>query len=61
MPAEFVGFLTYLLGKVLGHNANVTERPARTGPRAPGLRRLRRDTAATGVWDAHAVDRVGRS
>jgi uncharacterized protein YbjT (DUF2867 family) len=61
VPAEFVGFLTYLFGEVLGHNAYLTDGVQRALGREPrDFADYARDTAATGVWSvAPAPDRVG--
>jgi uncharacterized protein YbjT (DUF2867 family) len=51
VPPEFVGFLTYLFGDVLGRNAYLTDGVQRALGRPPGdFSDFARDTAATGVW-----------
>ena len=51
IPEEIVGFLTYLFSEVSRNNAvRHRRRPAGAGPASPRLRRLRAQTAATGVW-----------
>ena len=60
VPEEFVEFLTYLFGEVLGNNAYVTDDVQRALGREPrDFADYARDTAATGVWAAPAGDRVG--
>jgi uncharacterized protein YbjT (DUF2867 family) len=54
VPAEFVGFLTYLFSEVLGNNAYPTDGVQRALGREPrDLTEFARDTAATGVWRAN--------
>jgi uncharacterized protein YbjT (DUF2867 family) len=51
VPAEFVGFLTYLFTDVLGHNASLADGVQRALGRPPrDFSEFARDTAATGVW-----------
>jgi uncharacterized protein YbjT (DUF2867 family) len=60
VPEEFVGFLTYLFGEVLGNNAYVTDDVQRALGRSPrDFGDYVRDTVATGVWTAPTADRVG--
>jgi uncharacterized protein YbjT (DUF2867 family) len=60
VPEEFVGFLTYLFGEVLGNNAYVTDDVQRALGRSPrDFSAYVRDTAATGVWAGPITDRVG--
>ena len=60
VPEEFVEFLTYLFGEVLGNNAYVTDDVQRALGREPrDFADYARDAAATGVWAAPAGDRVG--
>ena len=60
VPEEFVGFLTYLFGEVLGNNAYVTDDVQRALGRSPrDFSDYVRDAVATGVWAAPAADRVG--
>jgi hypothetical protein len=60
VPGEFVGFLTYLFGEVLGNNAYVTDDVERALGRQPrDFSDYVRDAVATGVWAAPAADRVG--
>jgi uncharacterized protein YbjT (DUF2867 family) len=60
VPEEFVGFLTYLFGEVLGNNAYVTDDVQRALGRQPrDFGDYVRDTVATGVWAAPTADRVG--
>lgn len=55
VPAEFVDFLTYLFGEVLGNNAYLTDGVQRALGREPrDFMDYARDAAATGVWDAPA-------
>jgi uncharacterized protein YbjT (DUF2867 family) len=57
VPAEFVGFLTYLFSEVLGNNAYLTDGVQRALGRAPrDFSDFARDTAATGVWNRSAVN-----
>jgi uncharacterized protein YbjT (DUF2867 family) len=57
VPAEFVGFLTYLFSEVLGHNAYLTDGVQRALGREPrDFSDFARDTAATGVWNRSAVN-----
>jgi hypothetical protein len=59
VPAEFVGFLSYLFSEVLGRNAYLTDGVQRAlGRRPRDFAEYARDTAATGVWAAPAPDRV---
>jgi uncharacterized protein YbjT (DUF2867 family) len=51
VPAEFVGFLTYLFREVLGNNPYVTDGVQRALGRPPrDFADYAADTAATGVW-----------
>jgi uncharacterized protein YbjT (DUF2867 family) len=51
VPPEYVGFLSYLFGDVLGRNAYVTDGVQRALGREPrDFSDFVRDTAATGVW-----------
>jgi uncharacterized protein YbjT (DUF2867 family) len=51
VPPEFVGFLTYLFGDVLGRNAYLTDGVQRALGREPrDFSDFAHDTAATGVW-----------
>jgi uncharacterized protein YbjT (DUF2867 family) len=51
VPAEFVGFLTYLFGEVLGRSPYVTDGVERALGRQPrDFADYARTTAATGVW-----------
>jgi uncharacterized protein YbjT (DUF2867 family) len=60
VPEEFVEFLTYLFGEVLGNNAYVTDGVQRVLGRSPrDFSDYVRDTVATGVWTAPTGDRVG--
>ncbi len=53
VPAEFVGFLTYLFSDVLGHNAYVTDGVQRALGREPrDFSVYARDAVGTGVWHA---------
>lgn len=55
VPEEFVGFLTYLFGEVLGNNAYLTDGVQRALDRQPrDFADYARATAATGVWE-HAA------
>jgi uncharacterized protein YbjT (DUF2867 family) len=57
VPAEFVGFLTYLFSEVIGHNAYLTDGVQRALDREPrDFSDFARDTAATGVWNRSAVN-----
>lgn len=52
VPAEFVGFLTYLFTEVFGRNAVVTDGVHRALGRAPrDFQTYARSTAATGIWN----------
>jgi uncharacterized protein YbjT (DUF2867 family) len=52
VPEEFVGFLSYLFGDVLGNNAYVTDGVERALGRQPrDFSDYAQATAATGVWD----------
>jgi uncharacterized protein YbjT (DUF2867 family) len=60
VPDEFVGFLTYLFGEVLGHNAYLSDGVQRALGREPrDFSDYAHDTATTGVWTASAPDPVG--
>ena len=60
VPGEFVEFLTYLFGEVLGNNAYVTDDVQRALGREPrDFADYARDAATTGVWATPAGDRVG--
>jgi uncharacterized protein YbjT (DUF2867 family) len=60
VPEEFVGFLTYLFGEVLGRNAYLTDGVQRALGRQPrDFSEYVRDTAATGVWATPASAPVG--
>jgi uncharacterized protein YbjT (DUF2867 family) len=53
LPEEFVGFITYLFGEVLGRNAYVTDGVQRALGRQPrDFSDYVRDTVDTGVWAA---------
>jgi uncharacterized protein YbjT (DUF2867 family) len=53
VPPEFVGFLTYLFGDVLGNNAYLTDGVQRALGREPrDCAEYARRTAATGVWSS---------
>jgi uncharacterized protein YbjT (DUF2867 family) len=53
VPPEFVGFLTYLFGDVLGRNAYLTDGVQRALGREPrDFRDFAEAAAATGIWDA---------
>ena len=52
VPAEFVGFLTYLFSDVLGRNAYRTDGVERALGRAPrDFADYAREAAATGAWN----------
>jgi uncharacterized protein YbjT (DUF2867 family) len=56
VPPEFVGFLTYLFGDVLGKLAYLTDGVQRALGREPrDFSDYARDAAATGVWNPSAV------
>ena len=60
LPEEFVGFITYLFGEVLGRNAYVTDGVQRALGRQPrDFNDYVRDTVASGVWAAPPSERVG--
>jgi uncharacterized protein YbjT (DUF2867 family) len=55
VPHEFVGFLTYLFGEVLGNNPYVTDGVQRALGRPPrDFTDYAAETAATGVWTPSA-------
>lgn len=55
VPEEFVGFLTYLFGEVLGNNAYLTDGVQRALDRQPrDFADYARATAVTGVWEQAA-------
>ena len=61
VPADFVEFLTYLFRDVLGNNAYVTDGVQRALGREPrDFSAYARETAASGVWNSSAVNRVRR-
>ena len=56
VPAEFVGFLTYLFSEVLGNDPYLNDGVKRALGREPrDFTDYARDAAATGVWDPSAV------
>jgi hypothetical protein len=56
VPPEFVGFLTYLFGEVLGKLAYLTDGVQRALGRQPrDFADYARTAAATGVWNPSAV------
>jgi hypothetical protein len=61
VPADYVEFLTYLFRDVLGNNAYVTDGVQRALGREPrDFSAYARETAASGVWNSSAVNRVRR-
>jgi hypothetical protein len=59
LPEEFVGFITYLFGEVLGRNAYVTDGVQRGLGRQPrDFSDYVRDTVATGVWAGPSSERA---
>jgi uncharacterized protein YbjT (DUF2867 family) len=61
VPADFVGFLSYLFSDVLGRSAYLTDGVQRALGREPrDFSDFVRDTAATGAWDAPVTTEVTR-
>jgi uncharacterized protein YbjT (DUF2867 family) len=59
VPAEFVGFLSYLFSDVLGRNADLTDGVERALGRPPrDFSAFVRDAAASGAWDAPVTSRA---